>query len=126
MFGLNVIIGAVTGALSGATGGKVSLDRVVDKAVQKAAQSPATDLTHKDAPKVAEAVKGALPAPRAMESLVPQNARLIMVAIGGYFVGKGYLQQADMEALVTAALIVGPILYRNVSTWIARWRAAKV
>lgn len=122
---LNVIIGAITGALSGATGGKLSLDKVVDRAVREAAQSPTTELTHKDAPKVAEAINDAMPSPKAMESLIPQNARLIMVAVGGYFVGKGYLQQADMEALVTAALVVGPILYRNVSTWVARWRAAK-
>ena len=119
------VIGAITGALSGATGGKISIDRVVEKAVSKAAQSPLTDLKGRDVSEVAEVIKRELPEPQAMEGLGWQNLRSALIALGGYLVGAGYLQQEEMLAIVGVLMIVIPWGYRNVSTWIARRPAAK-
>lgn len=123
MFPIN-IIGAITGALSGATGGKLNIDKIVDAAVSTAARSPQTELVRKDAPAVAEAIKEALPAPRAMEGLGWQIFRQALVFAGGLIVAKGWLTAEDWVLVSGALLGLGTVGYRIVSTWMAR-RAAK-
>jgi len=119
MFPIN-IFGAITGALAGATGGKVDIGRAVEKAVSMAAQSPDTALVRTDAPAIAEAVKDALPAPRAMESLWPQILRQAMVFLGGLVVAKGWVRAEDWSILSGALLAAAPVVWRVVSTWRAR------
>jgi len=119
MFPIN-IIGAITGALSGATGGKLSIDTIVDKAISKAAQSSSNDLTKQDAPLVATAVKDALPAPQAMESLAPQWLRYGIAIGAAYIAGKLGGDSKTWEALGFALVALAPPVYRTITTWIAR------
>jgi len=121
---ISIIFGGISGALGAATGGKVSLDKIVTQAVTNAASSPLTKLEYRDVGNVAEVIKQELPSPKAMEALWPQLLRSVLMVLGGYLAGQGYLEKADMESLVTAALLVGPVLWRVVTTWIARRRAA--
>lgn len=122
---IKLLIDIGLGALSGATGGKIDIGRVVDKAVSAAAQSPSTDLSRKDAPAVAEVVKEAIPDPKAAEGLGWQNFRVLLMVGGGMLVSRGYLKQEEMAGLVGALMIIVPWGYRNVSTWLARYKARK-
>lgn len=124
MFPIN-IFGAITGALAGATGGKVDIGRAVEKAVSKAALSPETELVRKDVPAIADAVKDALPAPQAMESLTPQWIRYGIAIGAAYIAGKLGGDSKTWEALGFTVVALAPPVYRTVTTWLAR-RPAKV
>ncbi len=117
------IFGGIIWFIKGATDGKISLDQIVDKAVNKASQSPSNELLRKDAPAVAEAIKDAMPAPRAMESLWPQVFRQALVFVGGLIVAKGWVSSEDWAVLSGAVLTTAPVIYRIASVLLARFKA---
>lgn len=88
------------------------------RAAVAAAASAAESVTL-DRKQVAE-IAAALPPAQAMESLLPQLGRQALVAIGGIVVTKGWLSDSDWQLYSGAALVVGPIAWRIVSTWLAR------
>ena len=122
---IDLIFRTAAGALSGATGGKINIDRIVEQAVSTAARSPQTELVRKDAPAVAEAIKDAMPAPQAMESLAPQWLRYGIAIGAAYAAGKLGGDSRTWEGLGFAVVALAPPVYRTVTTWIARWRAKK-
>lgn len=113
---IDLLVKIANGALSGATGGKISIESAINLATKTAAARIDVPITKP----VAEAIAKEMPAPRAMEGLGWQNVRSALIALGGYFVGRGYVDDSQMQAIVGVAMIVLPWAYRNISTWLAR------
>lgn len=61
-----------------------------------------------------------LPPAQAMESLLPQLGRQLLVAVGGVLVAKGVLSSEDWALYSGAVAIVAPIGWRIVTTLLAR------
>lgn len=65
-------------------------------------------------------IAAALPAPYAMESLAPQVGRQLLVAIGGYVVGRGWVSSELWTQIAGLAMVAGPILWRIGRTYLER------
>lgn len=61
-----------------------------------------------------------LPPPAAMESLLPQLGRQLLVAVGGVLVAKGVFSSEDWALYSGAVAIVAPIGWRIATTLLAR------
>lgn len=61
----------------------------------------------------AEAVQAEAPAVPGSPTLDQAAAavRQILLAVGGWAVGRGYLEADTLAAIITVALIVGPLVY---------------
>lgn len=122
MFPIN-IFGAIKGLVSGATNGVINVDDAVDIATKIVAKDKDVPLTNAQAKPVAEAIAQQMPSPKAMEGLEWQNVRSLIIAAGGYFVGRGFIDDAQLQIIAGFIMIILPIVYRNLSTWWSRYTA---
>ncbi|MDQ0507435.1 Pam3-gp28 family putative phage holin [Xanthobacter agilis] len=100
------------------------LTTAISQAVQSAADNPSVPLDPAAAPQVAAAITAALPAPAAVEPLWPQLARYGVSILGSILVGRGLVAESDWPVIAGAILALAPPVYRSLTTWAARRKAA--
>ena len=100
-----------------------TLEKAVAGAVAAVAKDANNSLTAQEAPKVAAAITEKLPDPIGLESLWPQLARYAIAALGSVIVGRGWVDANEWQILGGAVIAVVPVVWRVVTTLLAR-RAA--
>ncbi|MFG1454463.1 hypothetical protein V5F44_19745 [Xanthobacter sp. V2C-8] len=100
------------------------LKDAVAQAVRAVAANPSVPLDASAAPQVTAAVVAALPAPAAIEPLWPQLARYGVSILGSVLVGRGLVAESDWPVIAGAILALAPPVYRSITTWAARRKAA--
>lgn len=87
----------------------------VRRIAQYVIDDDAIPLTQANEAEVEAVLTQAVPALSASESLTWQTVRQLMVALGGYLVGLGYVDQSTVTAVIGVVLTVGPILWRQIT-----------
>lgn len=119
---IGAIFGGIKGAITGATG-SAALGEAIGKVAITVAASHNVPLDQKDAPKVAEAIAEAMPSPKAFDPLTPQIFRSALIAAGGALSSRGYIASSDVEMYAGLILTFAPIVWRVVTTLMAKARA---